>query len=248
MQLLFVGTSSCIPDVGGDTACLLINGKHLVDTGWQCALRLRELEADPLQVESVVFTHLHHDHYLGLPQFLFYQAMRRRWGEAAPPLRIVGPGEHLARVVGLCWHLLQVDRFPELRFPVEVVPLTGGDHYKLGDVRLEARAAKHVSGERRPEPALSYRFTDAATGACVVCSGDTSYDPGLGTWARGADLLVHDAAHTTAAEAAQVAKAAGAGRLLLIHAGRGDGERLLADARAVFPETDLAPEGERVEV
>ncbi len=248
MELLFLGTSSCIPDIGGDTASLLINGKHLVDTGWQSALRLRELKADPLQVESVLLTHLHHDHYLGLPQFLFYVAMRRRWGEAAAPLRILGPSEHLARVVGLCWHLLQVDRFPELRFPAEVVPLEGGASYDLGDVRVETRSAKHVSGEGRPEPALSYRFTDPATGACIVYSGDTSHDPGLGTWARGAQVLIHDAAHTSAAEAAQLAKAAGVGKLLLNHCDRGPAARALEEARAVFPGTDLAPEGERVEV
>jgi ribonuclease Z len=80
---------------------------------------------------------------------------------------------------------------------------------------------------------------------------------------RGVDLLYHEATfskahsheasvsfHSTAEQAATVARIAGVGRLLLGHfSGRyTDTDTLLEEARAIFPQTYISVEGERVEV
>ena len=245
LRIRVLGESSCIPDVGRETACLLINDKHLVDTGWCTVARLRDAGIDPVTLETLIFTHLHHDHYIGLPQVLFYLGMRKRPG---PPLRIIGPGEHLARVLGAADAFLQVARFPEIAAPRDLVPLRAGDRFETSDLRFETFAARHVSGRDRAEPALVYRVSPKTGGACAAFTGDTHHHPPIAGFVRGVSLLIHDGSHTQPADAARIAREAGVGRLVLIHYPEARAARMLAEARAIFPNTDLAEAGHTLEV
>ncbi|HHX40052.1 MAG TPA: MBL fold metallo-hydrolase [Armatimonadetes bacterium] len=240
MKITIIGQSTCIPDHEHEAACALIDGKHLVDTGWCSAQVMRAYGFDPLALESILLTHLHQDHYLGLPALLFYHGLR---GQGDPsPLRIAGPREYLDPVVRAALDFLQVERFPEIAPNLTLLPLSPGDRFTLDDLTVETFAARHVSGHNRLEPALAYRFTNAA-GKSIVFSGDTHPHPPLAEFARGAEVLIHDGAHTPAHEAAAIARDAGVGRLLLTHYREEDGPGILREARELFTDTDLAEEG-----
>jgi ribonuclease Z len=243
MDLLFLGSGSVLPEAGREAMSLLVAGRHMIDTGWFGVEKLRLSGGDAGSLESIFLTHLHHDHYLGLPQILFHMAMRGRQ-DGLGPLRILGPAPYLADVIDRAWAFLQADRFPEIRAPVDARPLQPGESTKLGRLRLDTLAAIHTSGVGNPEPALCLRLTDPASSASFVFTGDTSPHPGLPAFARGASLLIHDAAHSSAIAAGE----AGVSRLLLGHYPMGRGDRLLAEAREVFPKTDLATDGMRVDV
>lgn len=99
-----------------------------------------------------------------------------------------------------------------------------------------------------PPPPLSYAF----------CS-DTAFYPPAAEFIKGVDLLYHEATfteklrdwadktvHSTAADAANIARIAGAGKLVIGHfSSRYDNpEPFLTEARAIFPNTVAAVDGE----
>lgn len=243
MKVTFVGTSSCTPDVGSDTASFVINDRHLVDTGWCAVLRMREYGIDPLGLASVVLTHFHHDHYMGLVQLLFYATTRGRHGAVAHPLHVIGPEAHLARVFHAALDFLQLSRFPELEVNHALMPLRAGQGFELDGLQWETFAARHVSGKGAPEEALCYKVTEPATGVRIAFTGDTSFHPPIAGFARGVRLLIHDVAHTSARDAATIARTAEVERLLLIHYAQSEAASLLAAAREVFPRSFLAGDG-----
>jgi ribonuclease Z len=100
--------------------------------------------------------------------------------------------------------------------------------------------------------------TDADHAASYAYCSDTVYTPSLADVVRDVDLLYHEATyaddcagkarerfHSTASEAARIAKAANVGTLMLGHYSKAynNEERHLAEASAIFPHTILAREG-----
>ena len=103
----------------------------------------------------------------------------------------------------------------------------------------------------------------ARPGRRLVYSGDTRPCPALLEAARDADLLIHEATfgeeerdraretgHSTAREAAELARTAGVRRLALTHISARytrEAPELLAEAQALFPETVVARDGMKIE-
>ena len=112
------------------------------------------------------------------------------------------------------------------------------------------------SGEVLSNDVITYR--PYATLSYAYCS-DTNYSARLARMVEGVDVLYHEATyaadmrktdkergHSTTEDAAKVAKMAGVGRLLIGHFSSRykDLSLLLDEARATFPATDIAREGE----
>lgn len=152
MKLVFLGTSGCIPDIGDDTASMLIDDKYLVDVGWDVVRNLRNKGVDPISINTVFFTHMHHDHHMSLPAFLFYHLQRKHTLEH---LTLVGPKEDLELVCGLSLDYLQISRFfPECKPPV-LRTILPGETMTLDEVTVTACPSHHAV------PGLCYRFEDA---------------------------------------------------------------------------------------
>lgn len=103
--------------------------------------------------------------------------------------------------------------------------------------------------------------TPADPSASYAYCSDTMFNPAVAESVRGVDLLYHEATygdelavkgaergHSTASEAAEIARLAGAKRLLIGHYSSryNDTDELLQQARAVFPDTIAATEGMKI--
>jgi ribonuclease BN (tRNA processing enzyme) len=109
-----------------------------------------------------------------------------------------------------------------------------------------------VATVRTAHPVECYAVRLTAGGRSLVYTGDTGPCPDVVTLARGADVLLAEAAypeapdlplglHLTGRQAGEHAAAAGVGRLLVTHVPAWvDAEAQLAAARAVFPAAELA--------
>jgi ribonuclease Z len=251
--ITFLGTAAAVPGAGEDSASYLINGHLQIDCGWYSALKMAHYGYSPLGVETLFFTHCHHDHYMGLPGLLFYRAMRGKREGRTAPLVIVGPADDLLVVVDLARRFLQSERFgfDAMQSGVELRPLEPGATFEDQRYRIETIRALH------PVTGFCLRLTDKHSGVVLAFSGDTAPNPALAEHARGADLLIHEASvrpdlpdaqlrgdHSRAPDAAETARAAGVWRLRLVHLAGDHREASLAAARRIFPETELAAEGE----
>lgn len=248
----FLGTASVIPEAGRETASVLINSKILVDAGWCSALKMLEFGVSPADLEYLFLTHCHHDHYLGLPHLLFYRRMQAtNTGRDLPPLRIAGPAGDVERIVELARRFLQVERQSLPDHAPEVIPIEAGHAYKAAGLRVIACGTTHAV------PSCAYRFDAEESGAAVVISGDTAFNPSIAELAGGATLLIHEAAaadsepdptsgtgHSGGAQAARIAELAGVELLALTHGYRKDIERTLAAAKRIFPESVFPLDGE----
>ena len=89
LSVVFYGTGGSVPTARRATACVLIRagGKRvLVDCG-EGAQRQMMRSTGLVQVDEILITHLHADHYLGLPGLLKTYDLQDRQA----PLRIAGP-------------------------------------------------------------------------------------------------------------------------------------------------------------
>ena len=253
LSVTFLGTCGGLPEAGRDSPCFLVNRRILVDTGWYAADRLLAHGMDPLDIDAVLITHSHADHYLALPQIFLYHACNKAKRNGRPPLRVVGPAPDIEALVEETRHFIRLARDPALELPVDVVPALPGQTLEVRDLRVRTCEARHGV------PALAYRV-EHDSGASVTFSGDTGPHTPIAELAKGTDLLVHDAVigskampqwaerHCTAVEAAEIARHAGARELAIVHMPPRDADNALASAKEVFPGTFLPQEGERVQI
>ena len=207
----------------------------------------------PLDLDYLIFTHCHHDHYIGLPHLLFYLRMRKRDRPDRPPLKIVGPADDIRKVIDLSRSFLQVERFPDVDNVPEVFPMVPGDELETEEFHLTTCDTIHaVQG-------LCYRFLDKATEKTFGFSGDTAFHPPIAEHLKGCSFIIHEASHganqpknaketghSSALEAAEIAKQAGAHTLALVHMREEIAMKAVQAACSVFPGAFWPEDGETI--
>jgi ribonuclease Z len=291
LSVFFAGTAGSAPTPRRGLPALLVRrggDRILFDCGEGTQRQLIR-SVGLTELTDVFITHLHADHWLGLPGMLKTFDLRDR----ETPLAVHGPAP-LKQVL----ELMRVV-YGRVRYELNVVELRAGNAVDRDGYRVHAIAADHRG------PALSYALVEDArpgrfdaelaqrlgvaagpdfgrlqagetvngvrpdqvigpdrAGRKLVVSGDTRPTELLAVAAHQADVLVHEATftdeerdraretgHSTASEAATLARDAEVRMLALTHLSTRYGGREVRDeARAIFPGAHVPRDFDTIEV
>jgi ribonuclease Z len=212
-------------------------------------MQLMRLQANFHRINHIFISHLHGDHYLGLMGLIFTMHLQRRVNDL-----------HLYSHRGLDEIITAHLRYSRSAPSFKIVFKTRLPHGLLihqvaglkngHDIHDESGAVIYTNESLTFEPRKSRSY--------AYCS-DTIFDESLVTHLKSIDLLYHEATfmedeelkardtkHSTAKQAAMIAKLAEVDRLLLGHfsARYKDLTPILEEAKSIFINTELAIEGE----
>src|ERR1700730_11140994 len=187
MQLRFVGCGEALGSSGRANPCFHVTGERvnfLIDCGASSLPALKRLSIARDDIDLVLITHFHGDHFGGLPFFLLDAQFTRR----TRPLVIAGPQGIETRLTQVMEALFENSSKTKQRFDLSVVALTPEETRSFGAVEVTPYPVVH--GESGG-PFLAYRIE--AEGRIIAYSADTEWTDTLIPAARDADLFIAEA-------------------------------------------------------
>lgn len=186
VSVTFVGSGDAFGSGGRLQACILVDDgeeRLLLDCGATSLSGMKRVGIEPNSIDAVVLSHLHGDHFAGLPFLILDGQFSRR--ETA--LQIAGPPGTADRLHAAMEVLFPGSSAVQRRFDVDITEVVPGETATAGRWTVRAFAADHASGA----PSLVLRLESPR--AVLAYSGDTAWTPALIEASHGADLFVCEA-------------------------------------------------------
>lgn len=187
LMIQFLGSGDNFGSGGRLHSCIYVacpDTPFLLDCGATVLIGMRRFGVSPSDVDVILISHLHGDHFAGIPFFILEaQLISRR----TKPLLIAGPPGTEQRVLETMEVLYPRSSRVERRFEVRFFELPEGETTRIGSLLVTPRLVIHGSG------APPYAFRIECGGKVIAYSGDTEWTDSLLDVARGADLFVCEA-------------------------------------------------------
>lgn len=187
MRVRFLGTGDVVGSGARMQTCILVEasaGQFLIDCGASSMIAMRRFGVAPNEVGLILLSHLHGDHFGGIPFFVLDAQLVSKRTE---PLVVAGPPGTARRLEQAMEVLFPGLSRVEQRFPLQTVELEPGRPRTLQGIAVTPYEVDHPSGA----PAFALRVQ--ADGRVVTYTGDTAWTDALIPAAEGADLLVAEA-------------------------------------------------------
>jgi len=187
MQLRFVGCGDAFGSGGRQNTCFHVTGdsaNFLIDCGATALPALKRLGIARNDIELILITHFHGDHFAGLPFVLLDAQFSRR----TRPLVIAGPEGIETRLAQVMEALFENSSKTKQKFELSVVPLRPEEKRGFGAVNVTPYPVVH--GESGG-PFLAYRIE--TEGRVIAYSADTEWTETLIALAEDADLFIAEA-------------------------------------------------------
>lgn len=184
VSVQFLGSGDAFGSGGRFQACIYVRSEAthlLIDCGASSLVAMKRFGVDPLLVDTILLSHLHGDHFGGVPFFIMeaHYVLRRR-----KPLVVAGPPGLEARIFEAMEVLYPGSSQTHKPFALEFVELPGETATRVGPLVVTPYSVVHPSG------APSYALRIALGDRILAYSGDTEWTDALIPAARGADLFV----------------------------------------------------------
>ncbi len=219
MQIQFLGCGDAFGSGGRFNTCFHVrdrSGSFLVDCGASTMIAIRKFGVDPNTIRAILISHLHGDHFGGLPFLILdAQLVSRR----TAPLTIAGPPGLRGRLDAAMENFFPGSTKAERRFELAVQELEPRVTRNVEGIEVTPYVVKHPCGA----PPFALRLS--VDGKVVCYSGDTEWVDGLREAAEGADLFIAEAYffdravkfHLDYSTLARHLPALGAKRVILTH-------------------------------
>ena len=187
MKLRFLGTGDAFGSGGRFNTCFHVEHSHgafLIDCGASSLIPMRKFGIDPNSIQVVFITHLHGDHFGGLPFLILdAQLVSRR----ATSLTVAGPPGLGDRLFATMEVLFPGSSHIERQFSLDILELQPEKAQDVLGITVTPYLVKHPSG------APSFALRVEADNKVLCYSGDTEWVDDLLLAARNSDLLLVEA-------------------------------------------------------
>jgi ribonuclease BN (tRNA processing enzyme) len=186
VEICFLGTGDAVGSGGRFQTCILVQSgdkKFLIDCGASSLAAMKRFGVDPADIDRILVSHLHGDHFGGIPFFVLDAQFARR----TRALPVAGPPGVESRVRDAMEVLFPGSSRVQRKFALEFLELQDRKQFLFGPLTVAPFAVLHPSGA--PSHALRIRFE----GKVIAYSGDTEWTEELVEAVRGADLFISEA-------------------------------------------------------